>query len=79
MGEISRIKKIVREPIFRQRVEKNKKGKGSYTRKGKSPGVNEDSKEPTLDFLESSLTKEYEDVKDVAETFEERSTGSPEE
>lgn len=44
MGEISRIKKIVREPIFRQRIEKNKKGKGSYNRKGKKPCGSEDSK-----------------------------------
>lgn len=43
MGEISRIKKIVREPIFRQRIEKNKKGKGSYNRKDKKSGVSEDS------------------------------------
>lgn len=44
MGEISRIKKIVREPIFRQRIEKNKKGKGSYNRKNKKPCGSEDSK-----------------------------------
>ena len=43
MGQISRIKKIVREPIFRQRIEKSKKGKGSYSRKDKKV-VSEDSK-----------------------------------
>ena len=47
MGEISRIKKIVREPIFRQRIEKNKKGKGSYNRKDKKPCSSEDSQMPT--------------------------------
>lgn len=43
MGEISRLKKVVREPVFRQRIEKNKKGKGSYSRKDKKV-VSEDSK-----------------------------------
>lgn len=43
MGQISRLKKVVREPVFRQRIEKNKKGKGSYTRKDKKV-VSEDSK-----------------------------------
>lgn len=42
MGQISRIKKIVREPIFRQRIEKSKKGKGSYQRNGKKKGDSED-------------------------------------
>lgn len=26
---------LIRDPLFQQRVEKNKKGKGSYTRKAK--------------------------------------------
>lgn len=29
------IEALVHDPLFRQRVEKNKKGKGSYLRKGK--------------------------------------------
>lgn len=42
MGQISRIKKIVREPIFRQRIERSKKGKGSYKRTDKKKGDSED-------------------------------------
>ncbi len=29
------IEALLHDPLFRQRVEKNKKGKGSYMRKGK--------------------------------------------
>jgi alternative ribosome-rescue factor len=29
------IEALLHDPLFRQRVEKNKKGKGSYQRKGK--------------------------------------------
>lgn len=29
------IEALLHDPLFRQRVEKNKKGKGSYNRKGK--------------------------------------------
>ena len=29
------IEALLHDPLFRQRVEKNKKGKGSYLRKGK--------------------------------------------
>ncbi|MEQ5128581.1 alternative ribosome-rescue factor A [Providencia alcalifaciens] len=37
-GEIkdNAIEALLHDPLFRQRVEKNKKGKGSYTRKGKA-------------------------------------------
>lgn len=37
-GEIkdNAIEALLHDPLFRQRVEKNKKGKGSYTRKGKT-------------------------------------------
>ncbi|NHX33483.1 alternative ribosome-rescue factor A, partial [Escherichia coli] len=37
-GEIkdNAIEALLHDPLFRQRVEKNKKGKGSYTRKGKN-------------------------------------------
>ncbi|QKJ50630.1 ribosome alternative rescue factor ArfA [Providencia rettgeri] len=37
-GEIkdNAIVALLHDPLFRQRVEKNKKGKGSYTRKGKN-------------------------------------------
>ena len=31
---------LLHDPLFRQRVEKNKKGKGSYQRKGKHAGQN---------------------------------------
>lgn len=30
------IEALLHDPLFRQRVEKNKKGKGSYMRKGKT-------------------------------------------
>lgn len=30
------IEALLHDPLFRQRVEKNKKGKGSYQRKGKN-------------------------------------------
>jgi len=36
-GLINYLKKLVREPLFRQRREKPKKGKGSYRRKPKHP------------------------------------------
>lgn len=29
------IEALLRDPLFKQRIEKNKKGKGSYQRKGK--------------------------------------------
>lgn len=37
-GEIkdNAIEALLHDPLFRQRVEKNKKGKGSYSRKGKN-------------------------------------------
>lgn len=37
-GEIkdNAIEALLHDPLFRQRVEKNKKGKGSYTRKWKN-------------------------------------------
>ncbi|HHR6174295.1 TPA: alternative ribosome-rescue factor A [Providencia alcalifaciens] len=37
-GEIkdNAIEALLHDPLFRQRVEKNKKGKGSYARKGKN-------------------------------------------
>ncbi|MEX6399052.1 alternative ribosome-rescue factor A [Providencia hangzhouensis] len=37
-GEIkdNAIEALLHDPLFRQRVEKNKKGKGSYTRKEKN-------------------------------------------
>lgn len=37
-GEIkdNAIEALLHDPLFRQRVEKNKKGKGSYTKKGKA-------------------------------------------
>jgi len=36
-GLINYLKKVVREPLFRQRQEKPKKGKGSFRRKPKHP------------------------------------------
>ncbi|HDN2512622.1 ribosome alternative rescue factor ArfA [Providencia vermicola] len=41
-GEIkdNAIEALLHDPLFRQRVEKNKKGKGSYTRKGKNNKAN---------------------------------------
>lgn len=35
------IEALLHDPLFRQRVEKNKKGKGSYRRKDKHMGRNE--------------------------------------
>lgn len=37
-GEIkdNALEALLHDPLFRQRVEKNKKGRGSYCRKGKS-------------------------------------------
>ncbi len=37
-GEIkdNAIEALLHDPLFRQRIEKNKKGKGSYHRKGKN-------------------------------------------
>lgn len=35
------IEALLHDPLFRQRVEKNKKGKGSYQRKDKHMGRNE--------------------------------------
>ena len=76
MGEISRLKKVVREPVFRQRIEKNKKGKGSYSRKDKKV-VSEDSKAFTSSVLESSPTKRStEDV--VTGYYQVRSIGGTE-
>lgn len=39
-GEIKNnaLEALLHDPLFRQRVEKNKKGKGSYTRKGNNKG-----------------------------------------
>ena len=76
MGEISRLKKVVREPVFRQRIEKNKKGKGSYSRKDKKV-VSEDSKAFTSSVLESSPTKRSTEDGNTVATFEKRSTGGP--
>ena len=40
-GEIKNnaLEALLHDPLFRQRVEKNKKGKGSYTRKGNNKGA----------------------------------------
>lgn len=40
-GEIKNnaIEALLHDPLFRQRIEKNKKGKGSYTRKGKNKNL----------------------------------------
>ncbi|WP_445497977.1 alternative ribosome-rescue factor A [Photorhabdus sp. SF281] len=47
------IEALLRDPLFKQRVEKNKKGKGSYQRKGKHNKTSnwEASGKRSLDFL----------------------------
>ncbi|EHN32479.1 cytoplasmic protein [Salmonella enterica subsp. enterica serovar Montevideo str. CT_02035278] len=47
------IEALLHDPLFRQRVEKNKKGKGSYLRKGKhgNRGNWEASGKKVSDFL----------------------------
>ena len=46
------IEALLHDPLFRQRVEKNKKGKGSYMRKGKHGNR---GNYPCFDFLQSFL------------------------
>ncbi|ETS29508.1 MULTISPECIES: alternative ribosome-rescue factor A [Photorhabdus] len=47
------IEALLRDPLFKQRIEKNKKGKGSYQRKGKHNKVSnwEASGKGSLDLL----------------------------
>ncbi|ECI2918093.1 alternative ribosome-rescue factor A [Salmonella enterica] len=51
------IEALLHDPLFRQRVEKNKKGKGSYLRKGKlgNRGNWEASGKKVSDFFTTGL------------------------
>lgn len=51
------IEALLHDPLFKQRVEKNKKGKGSYLRKGKhgNRGNWEDSGKKVSDFFTTGL------------------------
>ncbi|AWF34942.1 alternative ribosome-rescue factor A [Klebsiella oxytoca] len=51
------IEALLHDPLFRQRVEKNKKGKGSYQRKAKHAGrdVREASGKKVINFFTTGL------------------------
>lgn len=51
------IEALLHDPLFRQRVEKNRKGKGSYQRKEKHAGRNgrEASGKKVINFLTTGL------------------------